>query len=86
MTHKPAKRGVANQTFTATGTTAPVLAAQAQNEQRWLAKVLERHNQLAVIAWQQSPPTGAAALAQLVRTADLVGATSAPTDAEQEPP
>ncbi|MDZ7676374.1 MAG: arsenical pump-driving ATPase [Acidimicrobiales bacterium] len=71
---------VVNQTFTATGTTDPVLAARARNEHRWLADVLERHDQLAVVAWQATSPTGADALARLVRSAGPVGATSASSE------
>ncbi|MDZ7678262.1 MAG: arsenical pump-driving ATPase [Acidimicrobiales bacterium] len=57
---------VANQTLTATGTTDPILAERARHEQRWLVDILERHDQLAVVPWQVTAPTGADALAALV--------------------
>ena len=66
---------VANQTLTATGTGDPVLSERARHEQRWLADMLDRHDQLAVVPWQATPPTGADALADLVR------ATSQPATA-----
>jgi arsenite-transporting ATPase len=60
---------VANQTLTATGTRDPILAERAAHGQRWLADILERHEQLAVVPWQANAPTGAAALAALVTDA-----------------
>lgn len=69
---------VANQSLSATGTDDPVLAARAGNEQRWLTEILDHHDQLAVVAWQATPPTGADALAGLVRAAEPVGATNSP--------
>jgi arsenite-transporting ATPase len=63
---------VANQTLTATGTRDPILAERARYEQRWLADILDRHDHLAVVAWQPTAPTGAAALAALVTSPDMV--------------
>jgi arsenite/tail-anchored protein-transporting ATPase len=63
---------VANQTLTATGTRDPILAERARHEQRWLADILDRHDQLAVVPWQATAPTGADALAALVTDAPRV--------------
>jgi len=60
---------VANQTLTATGTRDPIFAERARHERRWLADILDRHDQLAVVPWQPNAPTGADALAALVTDA-----------------
>ena len=67
----------ANQTLTATGTRDPILAERARHEQRWLADILDRHDQLAVVPWQPNAPTGANALTSLVTDAPGVSVGAA---------
>ena len=69
---------IANQTLTATGTQDPILAERARHEQRWLADILHRHHQLAVVPWQPNAPTGTDALTSLVTDTPRVatGATA----------
>lgn len=62
------------QTLTATGTRDALLAERARHEQRWLADILTRHDQLAVVPWQAVAPTGTDALLSLLGAADTVRA------------
>ena len=57
---------IANQSFAATGTGDPILAARARHEARWLDEIRTHHTELAIVSWQGEPPQGAQALASLV--------------------
>jgi arsenite-transporting ATPase len=68
---------VVNQSMLATGTADPILATLAEHEVRWIEEAAKMTDQVAVVAWQLSPPIGAVALMSLLGpapTRDLVTA------------
>ena len=59
---------VVNQSFGASATLDPVLAARARGEQRYIAEVLDHsRRQALIVGWQPEPPVGAAHLGALLR-------------------
>jgi arsenite-transporting ATPase len=57
---------VVNQSMLATGTADPILATLAQHEVRWIEEAAKMTDQVAMVAWQLSPPIGAVALMSLL--------------------
>jgi len=57
---------VVNQSLLATGTTDPMLATLAQHESRWIDEAAKIGGQVALVAWQTSPPVGSDGLLSLV--------------------
>jgi len=57
---------VVNQSMLATGTADPLLATLARHEVRWIEEAAKKTEQVAVVAWQLSPPIGAPALVSLL--------------------
>lgn len=57
---------VVNQSLLATGTADPTLASLAHHEVRWIEEAAKKTDQIAVVAWQLSPPIGPIALMSLL--------------------
>jgi arsenite-transporting ATPase len=57
---------VVNQSMLATGTTDPTLATLAEHEVRWIEETAKLTDQVAVVAWQLSPPIGAGPLMSML--------------------
>lgn len=56
-----------NRSLTAAGTSDPILARRARDEQRWITEIHDNlAREVAVVPWQPEPPAGAAGLTQLL--------------------
>lgn len=67
---------VVNQSLLAAGTNDQLLSRMAGHEKRWIDEVAQLGGRMALVAWQEIAPVGAAALALLVegdRSGELVG-------------
>jgi hypothetical protein len=61
----------------ATGTTDPILATLAEHEVRWIEETAKLTDQVAVVAWQLSPPIGARPLMSLLAPESTRGLVAA---------
>ncbi|MGA2873835.1 MAG: arsenical pump-driving ATPase [Candidatus Dormibacteria bacterium] len=68
---------VVNQSMLATGTTDPILATLAEHEVRWIEETAKLTDQVAVVAWQLSPPIGARPLMSLLAPESTRGLVAA---------
>ena len=58
---------IVNRSLTAAGTSDPVLARRARDEQRWITEVHDHlAHKVAVVPWQPEPPVGEAGLSRLL--------------------